>query len=177
MTSWGSTPTADPGPGAHDALPARSEVRLRMKDRAATHGLDGAWWPRSRDAGAEFPELVLVMSSWVGPVSRVTYHVGDWDPAGHEMTVEGWLVELAGSTALQPHTVLVAGTHERQRTLLVVPSGVTGAVARAVLRSTAGPAAVLSAEDMLTSNGVRLDLGRVEGIGSVDGVDAPRELL
>ena len=52
MTRWGSTPTAGPDREAHNALPVRSEVRLRMKSRPAARGLDGAWWPRSRVAAA-----------------------------------------------------------------------------------------------------------------------------
>lgn len=156
MTRWGSTPTAEPG--AHDRLPARSEVRLRMKTHPAAQGLDGAWWPRSSDPEAEFPELVLAMSSWVGPVSRVTYHVHDWDATGRTVTIDGWPVDLTGSAALQRNTVRVTGTHQRERTLLVVPPGVPGGVARAVLRATAGPDVVLSAEEMLTGNGVRTDL-------------------
>lgn len=157
MTRWDSTPAADADSAAHDALPVRSEVRLRMKAVPAAHGLDGAWWPRSRDPGSEFPELVLVMSSWVGPVSLVTYHAGDWAAAAHGVTIDGWPVELAGSTALERNTVRVTGTHQRERTLVVVPPGVPGGVARAVLRATAGPDVTLSAEEVLTGNGVRTD--------------------
>ena len=160
MIRWGSTPDAEPG--ARDALPVRSEVRLRMKARPAAHGVDGAWWPRSRDPAAEFPELVLVMSSWVGPVRRVTYHLDDWDAAGHEVAVDGWLVELAGSATLERNTVLVSGTHQRQRSLLVVPPDTPGGVARALLWAAAGPKVVTSAEEMLTSNGVRLGLHIVD---------------
>ena len=151
MTRWGSTPTAEPGPRA---LPTRSEVRLRMKTHPATQGLDGAWWPRSRDPETEFPELVLAMSSWVGPVSRVTYHVDGWDGPARAVTIDGWPVVLVRSTALQPNTLVVTGTHQRERALLVVPPGVPGGVARAVLRATAGPDDVLSAEEMLAGNGV-----------------------
>lgn len=159
MRRWDDMRIAEPDPGAHAALPVRGEVRLRMKARPATAGVDGAWWPRSRDTATEFPDLVLVMSSWVGPVCRVTYPVGDWDAAEQNVTIEGWLVELVASATLQPNTVLVADTDQRTRSLLVVPPGVPGDVARAVLRATAGPAAVVSVEEMLTGNGVRLGPG------------------
>lgn len=135
-------------------LPVRSEVRLRMKAAPAAHGLDGAWWPRSRDAEAEFPDLVLAASSWVGPVRRVTYHLDDWDAAARELVVDGWRVELLGDTTLEPNTVLVMGNHQRQRTLLVIPPDLPGGTARAVLRSSAGPE-VVSARELLASNGVR----------------------
>jgi hypothetical protein len=155
MTRWGSTPSTGPEREARDAQPARTEVRLRMRSHPATQGLDGAWWPRSRDAEAEFPELVLVTSSWVGPVRRVTYHVDDWDAAGPEVNIDGWLVELVASATLEPHTVLVAGTNERQRSLLVVPAGVPGSTARAVLRAMADTHGVVSAGEMLANLGVQ----------------------
>lgn len=163
-TAHGGPPTANAQPGAHQALPSRNEVRLRMKGGPALRGLDGAWWPRSLDPKTEFPELVLVMSSWVGPVCRVIYRVDDWDAAGGAATSDGWPFELEGSDTLQPHTVLVVGTHQRRRTLLVVPPGVPGRVARAVLSSTAGAGAVESAEQALAGHGIRL-----EPHGIVDG--------
>lgn len=162
MTRWGSTTGMEPEPGAQAALPVRSEVRLRMKARLDTPGVDGAWWPRSRDPAAVFPELVLVMSSWVGPVCRVTYRLDEWEAAGRELVIDGWPVELAGSVTLERNTVLVTGTHQRQRSLLVVPPGVRGGVARAVLRSAAGPEVVAGVEEMLTSNGVRRSLHSVD---------------
>ena len=162
MIRWGNAPIREPNAGTQDALPVRSEVRLRMKSRPATHGMDGAWWPRSLDPGAEFPELVLVLSSWIGPVYKVTYHVDDWDAAGSELTTDGWPVDLAASTTMQPNTVSVAGTHQRRRSLLVIPPFVPGGIARAVLLSAAGPDELTSAREMLTSNGVRLGLRGVD---------------
>lgn len=147
----------NPDPGAAMAAPARHEVRLRMKPHTGTPGqVDGAWWPRSRNQATEFPELVLAISSWVGPVRCVTYHVDDWTPTTPELVVEGWLVTLVGSATLEPNTVLVTGTDQNQKRLLVVPPGTPGGLARAVLRSAAGPDTVASAEEILASNGVRL---------------------
>jgi Family of unknown function (DUF5994) len=144
-------------PSAAKVAPFRHEVRLRMKPRTAAGGqVDGAWWPRSHDPAAEFPELVLVISSWVGPACRVAYHLDDWDLATPELMVEGWRVTLAGSVTLQANTVVVTGTDQAQKRLLVVPPGTPGGVARAVLRSAAGPRTVASAEEILASNGVRL---------------------
>jgi len=136
----------------------RAEVRLRMKPHAAARGyVDGAWWPRSHDPAREFPGLVLAMSSWVGPVRRVAYHVDDWDRTRRELTVEGWSVTLVGYPTLEANTVVVTGSNQRRMMLLVVPPGTPGGVARAVLRSAAGPDTVASVEEILASNGVRLD--------------------
>jgi hypothetical protein len=124
---------------AEAAVPRR-EVRLRMRANTASRGhVDGAWWPRSTDPAAEFPGLVLAMSSWVGPVNRVAYHLDDWTGTERELTVEGWSVALVGDHALEAHTVVVTGPDQRQMSLLVVPPETPGSVARAVLRSAANP--------------------------------------
>lgn len=137
------------------ATPIRSEVRLRVKQNTSARGhVDGGWWPRSRQPEVEFPGLVLAMSSWVGPVRRVDYHVDDWNPTSHELTVEDWLVGLTGLSTLQRNTVVVAGT--RQMSLLVVPPETPGDLARAVLISTAGPDAVGTAEELLAHHGLHL---------------------
>ncbi|HEX6358626.1 DUF5994 family protein [Actinophytocola sp.] len=140
-----------PAPG----VPVRSEVRLRAKPRTgAGGGVDGAWWPRSRDPATEFPELVLAMSSWVGPVRRVTYHPDDWQAAAHELTVEGWLVSLVGSSTLQANTVAVVGPGQRRMSLLVVPPSTPGGIARTVLRSATGPGNMSTVEEILANNGI-----------------------
>jgi uncharacterized protein DUF5994 len=85
LTAWGPALTSNLDTGA---VRVRAEVRLWMKPNTAARGhADGAWWPRSHDPAAEFPGLVLAMSSWVGPIRRVTYHLDDWDPARRELTV------------------------------------------------------------------------------------------
>jgi hypothetical protein len=117
-------------------VPIRNEVRLRMRRRTAIRGhVAGAWWPRSHDPAAEFPELVLATSSWVGPVHRVDFHPDGWDPTGPELMVEGWLVSVAGSATLEANTVVVTGTDQRRMSLLVIPPGTPDRAARAMLRS------------------------------------------
>ncbi|AIG79160.1 Hypothetical protein AJAP_31705 [Amycolatopsis japonica] len=37
------------------------EVRLQLKPAAAGGYVDGAWWPRSRDAGVEFPGVLAAV--------------------------------------------------------------------------------------------------------------------
>lgn len=57
-----------PDPSFAKAAPARHEVRSRMKPHTVTRGhVDGAWWPRSHDPTAEFPELVPapLLSTWL----------------------------------------------------------------------------------------------------------------
>lgn len=150
-----TTPAPPSETGAREAVPVRSEVRLRVKSNTATRGdVDGAWWPRSRDPVAEFPGLVLATSSWIGPVRRVDYHVDDWNTTSQELTVEGWRVSLVGSSTLQANTVVVAGPGQRRMILLVVPSSTPGGIARAVLRSMAAPGPSGGVEEILANNGI-----------------------
>jgi hypothetical protein len=141
-------------PAAETGLePVRTAVRLRVKQGPATRGdVDGPW---SHDLGAEFPELVLATSSWVGPVRRVAYHVDDWHTAtSRELVVEGWTVSLAESPALQANTVVVTGPDQRRMCLLVIPPHTTGDTARAVLNATAGPGEGGGVEELLASHGI-----------------------
>ena len=165
MSGPGGPPTVHLRAALGPALPVRDEVRLRMKGTVAVRDLDGAWWPRSLDPETEFPELALVVSSWVGPVRRVVYRPDEWAPAGHAATSDGWPFGLETSAALGPNTVVVIGTHQRRRTLLVVPPGVPDRVARAVLSSTAAPGTANSAEHTLASHGIHPALYGVADTG------------
>lgn len=81
---------------------------------------------------------------WAG--RRVTYHLDNWDLTTPELMVEGWPVTLVGSATLEAtNTVVVTGTDQDRKRLLVVPPGTPGGVARAVLRLAAAPETVASA--------------------------------
>jgi hypothetical protein len=138
-------------------LRAKRELRLQIKPSTATQGtVDGAWWPRSTDPAAEFPALVMALSSWVGPARHLAYHPGDWDPAQSTLIVENWAVNLTGSHAIPPNTVTVTGPNLKRIRLLVVPPATPGGVARAVLRAASRSDTVADVEEILASNGVPL---------------------
>lgn len=131
------------------------EPRLEMKpDGAATGSVDGGWWPRTLDPTIAFPELVAVLETWVGPVSRIAYNLGRWEPAPRKQTVDGRVIRYEGFHTIDSHTVTVIGTNTRRVSLLVVPPHTPGGVARAVLRSAAGADSTATVEDILASNGV-----------------------
>ena len=96
-------------------------LRLRLKPKAhATGFVDGGWWPRSWDLGAELPDLLAVLAVRLGRVERVGYHLGQWDVAGHKIRVDGCVVRLEGFRAQHVNTVDLVADHQRI-TLLVVP--------------------------------------------------------
>ncbi|ONI81412.1 hypothetical protein ALI144C_18910 [Actinosynnema sp. ALI-1.44] len=148
-------PTIDQYPA-----PRRAERELRLKIKpitAARSGVDGAWWPWSTAPAAEFPALIMALSSWVGPVRRLAYRPGDWQPTEPTMTVEGWLVRLEAPHTVAANTVVLVGQDLRELCLVVVPSSTPGGAARAALHSASSSDTVATATDILFSNGVVLD--------------------
>jgi hypothetical protein len=133
----------------------RHEPRLEMKPAGtATGSVDGGWWPPSLDPTTAFPELVPALHPWVGPVSRIAYHLGLSEPAPRKQTVDGRMIRYEGFHTIDPHTVTAIGTNARRVSLLVVPPPTPDDVARAVLRSAAGSDSTATATDILTSNGM-----------------------
>lgn len=130
-------------------------VRLQMKPAGAARGfVDGGWWPHSEDPANEFPALVVALGAWVGPVSRMSYHLDTWHAVARKMPVQGRVVRCGGFRSMDAHTVEVIGSDGRRVSLLVVPPGTPGGTARAVLRSAAGDDSTASVADILASNGV-----------------------
>lgn len=133
------------------------DPRLSVKSATAVGGqVDGAWWPRSDDAVAEFPGLVMALSSWIGPITRVDCHFDAWGLVADKLVIKGWPVALADLPALPAHTVMVTGADDRRMTILVIPPGTPGGAARAVLRTAAARDTVATAGEILSGNGVPL---------------------
>lgn len=49
--------------------------------------LDGAWWPRSRDLGAELPALIAVSDPLWGRITRVTVNPTHWPAVPRNLLV------------------------------------------------------------------------------------------
>ena len=73
----------EPAAGATSVADRHEPLRLKLKPKTATAvgEVDGAWWPRSRDLVRELRALLPVLAVRVGRIERVTYNLGDWDPA------------------------------------------------------------------------------------------------
>ncbi|WP_125726442.1 DUF5994 family protein [Kibdelosporangium aridum] len=137
------------------ALRAKRELRLQIKPSTAAVGnVDGGWWPWSTDPAAEFPALVMALSSWVGPARQMAYHPVDWDPVQSTLIVENWAVTLARSCDIPANTVVVTGPNRKRIRLLVVPPTTPGGAARAVLRAASRSDTVATVDQILASNGV-----------------------
>ena len=117
-----------------------TDVRLRLKPAAPTSGhVDGSWWPRSRDLAAELPDLLAAVTDRLGSTERVSYHLGDWDPAGRSIDVGGgFAVRLSGFHFQQRDTIDVLGPQKRI-TLLVIPPETSPQTADDALAAAAQP--------------------------------------
>ncbi len=78
-----------------DPLPRRAS-RLRLRSVTERGGfVDGGWWPRSFNLGAELPAVIEELFSFGYKVNRVSYHLGSWR-APAKVVVDGQEVLLGG---------------------------------------------------------------------------------
>jgi hypothetical protein len=95
--------------------------------------LDGGWWPRSGDPGAELPGLVLALDQRRGLVTRVMLAYDFWDAHPLRLAIGGRLIRL-GWFASMPVGLLTAICVNRERVdLLVVPPDTNAAIAEAAM--------------------------------------------
>ncbi|GAA0285875.1 DUF5994 family protein [Actinomadura nitritigenes] len=127
-----------PGTAAPPLIPPPAS-RLRLRPDGTGRGImDGGWWPRSRDAAAELPELVITLAERLGAATRLTIDFDDWDHVPLRITAlrrvirVGWLPHL-------DHMVAVSSGRDEPLLLLVIPPGTPRARAEEALgRAAAG---------------------------------------
>jgi hypothetical protein len=106
---------------------------LRLETTESREGiLDGAWWPRSRDIGAELPALVEALTEHLGPVDRVGLDAGAWEGLTTRIVVDDRVVHI-DSFAVGDDTVLITRADEEILSLLVVPPDATPEAAHAAM--------------------------------------------
>ncbi|WTO36203.1 DUF5994 family protein [Streptomyces achromogenes] len=133
MTGPGTPGTPRPLPDAVHTAVRPGTALLRLETTHAREGiLDGAWWPRSRDIGAELPPLISALTEYLGPVTRVGLDSGAWDGLPARLTVDGRVVHL-DSFPVGDGTVLVTRGDQDHFSLLVVPPGTAPDAARAAM--------------------------------------------
>jgi hypothetical protein len=144
-----STPTPTrTGAGWTQATPEHTP-RLRLKPKASPTGfVDGAWWPASNDLLTELPDLLAVLSVRLGPISHVTYQLGEWATAPVKTVIGGRVVRLAGYRRQPRNTIEVLGLGGTSVVLLVVPPGTDASQAHETLMTAATP------EDSSTTDGL-----------------------
>ncbi|WP_155370556.1 DUF5994 family protein [Catellatospora vulcania] len=132
--------------------PPPDAARLELAPtRADQTVLDGGWWPRSWDAAAEVPGLVVALAERYGPIRHVMLSSATWDGGVRRLAVGERTVRM-GWFASQDSALAIAITDkDDQIDLLVVPPATTPAAAHQAMAAAADPgdsrhaAAVLAA--------------------------------
>lgn len=114
----------------------REGSRLVWAAAGAGSRLDGAWWPRTRNATAELMALVPLVSEHLGvPVRRVSASIAGWDTdQPRRLRCGDGLVRVGWFRTLEPCTVTLGRSGEDRVTLLVLPPALTPAAGDSLLR-------------------------------------------
>ncbi|KUH38294.1 MULTISPECIES: DUF5994 family protein [Streptomyces] len=147
-------------PRAHPSLPDAihhavrpGTVLLRLETTHAREGiLDGAWWPRSRDVGAELPGLVSALVEHLGSVERVGLDAAAWEELPTRLIVDDRVVHI-DSFPVGDDTVLVTRGPRDHFSLLVVPPHASPEAARTAM------ARAVRADNVTEAAQILLDTG------------------
>jgi hypothetical protein len=144
-------------------------TRLSLDPAGARRdGINGGWWPRGRDAGAELPGLIAEVNARAGRVSRVALPVSAFCNIPHELTIGGRKVHVAWFRYMNVHTVLLTMASHDDLVLLIVPPEASPAAAAEALRLAASGAPGAPPEKILTAASIATDGGN--GVASGNGV-------
>ncbi|MDQ1009513.1 hypothetical protein QFZ82_003998 [Streptomyces sp. V4I23] len=124
--------------------------------------LDGAWWPRSRDVGAELPSLITALTEHVGPLTRVGLDSSAWEELPTRLIIDDRVVHI-DSFPVGDDTVLITRGDRDHFSLLVIPPDTTPDAARAAM-ARAVSAHNATAEQILIDTGT----GRTHPIATED---------
>lgn len=135
----------------HVPSPTDEPARLQLKPPGGQPGgVNGGWWPRSRNTLVELPELVLALSEEFGAISLIALGSDAWAPGPHRLAVGDQVIAVSRFQRQHAHTVMILGRDRSQMTLLVVPPEAPEHMAEAVLgaasdgQNTASPTQILA---------------------------------
>jgi hypothetical protein len=139
-------------------------------------GLDGGWWPRTRDPVIELPRLIANLNTHLGQravITRVALNLTAWDRTPSRLAIGDRIVPVGWFRALDVDTIALTTTARGRITLLVVPPEATAESAAAALAmaalgdSGAHPLAILAASGISASDSVAASLARHPSFSSV----------
>ncbi|GGV68777.1 hypothetical protein GCM10010261_62840 [Streptomyces pilosus] len=153
MTSSDTPPVPRRLPsGVHEAVRPGCAL-LRLETTASREGvLDGAWWPRSRDMGAELPALLSALIAHLGPVARVGLDTAAWEGLPTRILVDDRVVHI-DSFPVGDDTVLITRGDRDIFSLLVVPPDAAPDAARTAMAQAVLADNISQAEQILIDTG------------------------
>lgn len=138
--------------GVHEAVRPGCAL-LRLETTQSREGvLDGAWWPRSRDIGAELPALLSALIGHLGPVTRVGLDTAAWEGLPTRIVVDDRVVHV-DSFPVGDDTVLITRGDQDIFSLLVVPPNAAPEAARAAMAQAVRADNISRAEQILIDTG------------------------
>ena len=153
MTGSDSPPASRRLPsGVHEAVRPGCAL-LRLETTESREGvLDGAWWPQSRDIGAELPALLSALTEYLGPVTRVGLDAAAWEGLPTRIVVDDRVVHV-DSFPVGDDTVLITRGDQDVFSLLVVPPHATPEAAHAAMAQAVRADNISQAEQILIDTG------------------------
>lgn len=141
------------------AVPFRvPTARLALKSgspSAGPAGLDGAWWPRSRDLTSELSALADVLDPLWGRITRIAVNPRNWPILPPRIYVNGHVVKVGWFTSeLDPHQItLLSYTAGRWDLLVIPPETETPAAARLMAAASENTGPAMTASALMTEAG------------------------
>ncbi|MFC7262988.1 DUF5994 family protein [Streptomyces lutosisoli] len=144
-------PLEDRPPASSPSSSPSSALRLSLAPAGSAPALlDGAWWPRSRDLGAELPALTAVLDPLWGRITRVTVNPVHWPVVPRKVPVAGHVVKVGWFRAEQdPHELMLLSYHVGRWNLLVVPPQTPPASAAWLMAAASDPLGTSTASRLM----------------------------
>ncbi|MEV1062772.1 DUF5994 family protein [Streptomyces sp. NPDC050263] len=112
--------------------------------------LDGAWWPRSRDLGAELLALTAVLDPLWGRITRVTVSPVHWPVIPRKVPVAGHVVKVGWFLPEQdPNELLLLSYRTGRWNLLVIPPQTPAGSAAWLMAAASDPLGTSTASRLL----------------------------
>ncbi|MFG2794626.1 DUF5994 family protein [Streptomyces sp. NPDC048419] len=135
-----SSPSSSPALEAVDRSSSSSPRLSLAPVGCAPALLDGAWWPRCRDLGAELPLLTAVLDPLWGRITRVAINPTHWPVVPRKVPVAGHVVNVGRFLSEQdPHELLLLSYRMGRWNLLVVPPQTTPVTAAWLMAAASDP--------------------------------------
>ncbi|MFI6507052.1 DUF5994 family protein [Streptosporangium sp. NPDC050855] len=137
----GTAPETAPATTTSATPDAASPARVSLAPALGREGaVDGAWWPRSRDAAAELPGLIADIDRRLDrPVLRVGLPLDSWDDIPHRIAAPGRQVKIGWFRHMDAHVVTLIGANMEPVNLRVIPPDTEeGAAGEALTAAAAG---------------------------------------
>ncbi|GAA0658980.1 DUF5994 family protein [Kitasatospora atroaurantiaca] len=129
-------------------------VLLRLETTRSREGaLDGTWWPRSRDVGAELPGLVTALTEHLGPVTRIGLDADAWDDIPARLVVDGRSVHIDWYPVGDDTVIITRGDRDHF-VLLVIPPQASLDAAHAAMARAVEAGGTDSARRILIATGI-----------------------